>query len=57
MERDGKEREKERKISRTSLGPRSRCRIEGRETREKGRKMKRMNAKGKVYWDLSIFRT
>lgn len=37
------------------LGPRSRCRTEGRETQEKGREMRKSGRNGERYMDLSLF--
>lgn len=49
------EREKERGlVSRASLGPRGRCRTEGHETREKGRKMRNSGRKRQGTWNCQF---
>jgi len=46
----GNERERGSGLSGSPLGPRGRCRTEGRETREKGRRMRKSGqAMGKVH--------
>lgn len=51
----GREKKKEDLVSRASLGPRGRCRTEGRETREKGKRMRKSERNGEGTWICHFF--
>jgi len=51
----GNERERGSGLSGSPLGPRGRCRTEGRETREKGRRMRKSGRNGEGTWICHFF--